>query len=80
MKFEAADIVMIVGFVIFVVLFIWYLIGDSPTFEQMILLAIFFNIGLTFRNFGAISKLQGKFSEFKARFEEHLNGERGSLL
>ncbi len=67
---EKEDIVLIVGFIVLLVLFFWYIFGNSPTFEQLILGIFLVNVGLSVKNHGVINKIHGKFEEFKTRFEE----------
>lgn len=57
---EKGDLILIVGFVVLLVLFFWYIFGNSPTFEQLILGMIFINIGFTVRNHGVLQKHLGE--------------------
>ena len=60
---DKGEIIMIIGFIVTLVLFIWYVFGDSPTLEQLIL-------GVSLINTGWIYTLSNK-------MERHLGEHEG---
>ncbi|MFH1430913.1 MAG: hypothetical protein ABIG37_00395 [Nanoarchaeota archaeon] len=66
MKFNIYDILFWIFFVIGVVYFLWYLFGDSPTFEQSLIILI---LGFILKFYGNYSGFSGyvKHSFIKVR-------------
>lgn len=58
MKIE--DVVFVIFLIISIVLFLWFIFGNSPTLEQALLSIL---IGLSVKNHGDIREIKGRFGE-----------------
>ena len=74
-KFTIKDIILIILFIISIAIALWYIFGNSPTFEQMILaflLTAVFGIGINIAKIGAELKLlRVSFNHLARDFKEH---------
>jgi len=67
---KIGDIIFIVFATIAMVLMIWYLLGRTPTLEQVLIALTISNLGFSFKVFGDVRELKGK-------IDEHLRKHKG---
>ncbi len=65
MKFDIYDILTLVFFVLSLIFFFWYLFGNSPTFEQTLLVFI---LGVAIANFANLRFLRTDHNNLKRSF------------
>jgi len=68
-QMKIQDIIIWILFITSLVVAIWYLFGDSPTFEQAILIFI---LTILFTNSIKISKLKKSFDYLAKDFKQHI--------
>lgn len=66
MKVE--DILFLVFSIIAMILMIWYILAESPTLEQVLIALAVSNLGFSFKIYGDLRELKGKFEE---HFRKH---------
>lgn len=60
MDFKIEDILVILSATVAVILILWYVFGQSPTIDQIILGLVFVNLGFTFKMWGDFQKHIGE--------------------
>lgn len=66
------DIIIWILFILSVIIFLWYIFGDSPTFEQTILVLI---LTLSITTIIKLSVLETKFKYLARDFKKHIQHE-----
>lgn len=67
------DLVLIAGFVVGITLILWYLLGSSPTLEQVILGVLFINLGWTYSISSKMNRHLGHHEGYQKAKEERNN-------
>jgi len=69
MKIRISDIIIWVFFILTLIFVFWYIFGDSPTFEQSILMLI---LTLSIATIIKITKLETRFNYLARDFRSHM--------
>jgi len=73
MKINIYDALLWIFFILSIIFFFWYLLGDSPTFEQAILVLI---LSLLITNTVKTNVLETRFKSLAKDFKVHLKNHK----
>jgi len=83
MKIKIQDIIIWISFILSIIIFFWYLFGNSPTFEQTILsitMTFIFAISFKMGGFGyRMNNIESKFNRLESSFIKLANDFKGHL-